>query len=265
MISVGILDGAGPTEVRRHGPRYRLIALIVGVFLAVFTGSYISHGLHDQQPFDVQKRNVLDEPLQFNESLLSLPQEFVSPDLVSRAASQELWDRKVLSGRRSVKALHDFILVFPFQSSTLSCQLGRNSADNINAISGLNQMLSSCFVLMTITELWCMMNSDDLQVGTLTLQTLLSTGWEEDDEVEEGIIKAWRKGLGTANGLMNTANEFPRSWDHVNIWTDDQGRIRLVRIRSHATATLYFTDLHDLIHRPAQVPWATLLTARMAT
>lgn len=100
MISVGILDGAGTTEARKHGPRYRLLTLIVAVGIAVFTGSYISHGAHNQQLSDVQQRSVSKEPLESNDLLNSLPQEYVLPELVSRAASQELWDKKVSSGRR---------------------------------------------------------------------------------------------------------------------------------------------------------------------
>lgn len=94
MISVGILNGAGPTEARRRGPRYRLFALIVGICLAVITGSHFSHGPHDRQPPDVQKRSLFEEPFGFNDSLVSLPQE-----LVSRAADPALWARKVASGR----------------------------------------------------------------------------------------------------------------------------------------------------------------------
>ena len=94
MISVGIFNGAGPTVARRRLPRYRLFALTVGVCLAVITGSHFSHGSHNQQPFDVQKRSLFDEPFGLNDSLVSLPQE-----LISRAAEAALWARKVASGR----------------------------------------------------------------------------------------------------------------------------------------------------------------------
>ncbi|KAF1924234.1 uncharacterized protein M421DRAFT_403508 [Didymella exigua CBS 183.55] len=99
MISVGILDGAGPIQARRHSPQYCLLTLIVAICLAVFTGSYLSHSSHDQPPSDVQKRSVLENPLGFNDSLVSLTQELVLPELVSRAANQKLWDKKVGSGR----------------------------------------------------------------------------------------------------------------------------------------------------------------------
>jgi hypothetical protein len=99
MISVGILDGVGPIQARRRGPRYGLLTLIVAICLAVFTGSYLSHGSHNQPLSDVEKRSVLKNPLGFNDSLVSLSQELVLPELVSRAADQELWDKKVRSGR----------------------------------------------------------------------------------------------------------------------------------------------------------------------
>jgi hypothetical protein len=99
MISVGILDGAGPIQARRRGPRYGLLTLIVAICLAVFTGSYLSHGSHNQPLSDVERRSVLKNPLGFNDSLVSLSQELVLPELVSRAADQELWDKKVRSGR----------------------------------------------------------------------------------------------------------------------------------------------------------------------
>lgn len=94
MISVGIFNGARPTGARRRLPRYRLFALVVGICLAVITGSHFSHGSHDQQPTDVQKRGLFDVPRGINDSLVSLPHE-----LVSRAADAALWDKKVRSGR----------------------------------------------------------------------------------------------------------------------------------------------------------------------
>ncbi|KAF1934629.1 hypothetical protein EJ02DRAFT_507419 [Clathrospora elynae] len=60
------------------------------------------------------------------------------------------------------------------------------------------------------------MDRDDVVAGTVTLETLLSTGWEEDDEQDEEIPADYRKSLGRADGLLNTANEFPRGWDHSN-------------------------------------------------
>ncbi|KNG45771.1 hypothetical protein TW65_07517 [Stemphylium lycopersici] len=171
MISVGILDGAGTIHARRRAPRYRLLTLIVAICLAVYTGSFFSHIPHDQQPSDVQKRSILKSPLGFNDSLVSLPQE-----LVSRAASQQLWDRKVTSGTR--------------------------------------------------TGIWCMMNSDDVQAGTVTRETLVSTGWKEDTAIAEQLPAAWHESLGNADGMMNTENEYPRQWDHSLVWTDDQGRQR---------------------------------------
>jgi hypothetical protein len=98
MISVGILDGAGPIQARRRGFRYRLLTLIVAICLAVSTGSYLSHGLHDQSPSDVQKRRVLEDPLEFNNSLVSLPQGLVLPKHNSRAADPEVWRKKVNTG-----------------------------------------------------------------------------------------------------------------------------------------------------------------------
>jgi hypothetical protein len=100
MISLGILDGVGPAGTRRRLSRYRLFALVVGICLAVITGSHFSHGSHNQQPFDLQKRSILDEPLGFNDSLVSLPH-----GLVSRAADDVLWAKKVRSGKWSVKML----------------------------------------------------------------------------------------------------------------------------------------------------------------
>jgi hypothetical protein len=129
--------------------------------------------------------------------------------------------------------------------STLSCQLGRDSADNINVVSESNQKLSSpCHLLTTRTALWCMMNSDTVVEGTVTLETLTATGWEEDDD--QGAVDDWRKGLGTADGLMRTDNEFARTWWHENDWEDNEGRTRPVRVQSHASATFYFTDSHGL-------------------
>ncbi|KAI2475303.1 hypothetical protein Ptr902_13285 [Pyrenophora tritici-repentis] len=85
--------------IRQRGSRYRLLTFIVVICLAVFTGSYLSHGPHNQPPSDVQKRSVLENPLGFNDSLDSLPQELVLPKLISRAADLTLWAQKVTSGR----------------------------------------------------------------------------------------------------------------------------------------------------------------------
>jgi hypothetical protein len=60
----------------------------------VFLDTVSSHGSHNQQPFDLQKRSILDEPLGFNDSLVSLPH-----GLVSRAADDALWAKKVRSGK----------------------------------------------------------------------------------------------------------------------------------------------------------------------
>ncbi|XPS71826.1 hypothetical protein M3J09_004003 [Ascochyta lentis] len=70
------------------------------------------------------------------------------------------------------------------------------------------------------------MGSDDVVAGTVTLETLLSTGWEEDDELDEMVPASYHMALGRADGLLNTANEVPRGWDHSNIWTGDDGRER---------------------------------------
>lgn len=91
-----------------------------------------------------------------------------------------------------------------------------------------------------------MMNSDDVIDGTVTLETLLSVGWDEDDEVDEEIPIDYRRSLGRADGLTNTANEFVRVWYHSNKWTGDDGKERRVRAHSRASATFYFTDLHVL-------------------
>jgi hypothetical protein len=91
-----------------------------------------------------------------------------------------------------------------------------------------------------------MMNSADVKAGTVTLETLLSSGWVEDDDMDPYIPANYRESLGRADGLLNTANEVPRSWDHSNVWTNDDGRIRQVRGHSRASATVYFTDLHGL-------------------
>ncbi|KAF1935625.1 hypothetical protein EJ02DRAFT_448531 [Clathrospora elynae] len=70
------------------------------------------------------------------------------------------------------------------------------------------------------------MDRDDVVAGTVTLKTLLSTGWEEDDKQDEAIPKDYRLSLGRADGLLKMANEVPRGWDHSNIWTGDDGRER---------------------------------------
>ena len=90
------------------------------------------------------------------------------------------------------------------------------------------------------------MDSDNVVAGTVTLETLLSTGWEENDEVAENQVANYRESLGSADGLLNTANEVPRDWDHSNMWTGEDGRAREVRGHSRASATMYFTDLHGL-------------------
>ncbi|KAF1922326.1 uncharacterized protein M421DRAFT_412960 [Didymella exigua CBS 183.55] len=195
MISVGIFNGAGPTGARRRLPRYRLFALIVGICLAVITGSHFSHVSHSQQPSDVQKRSLFDESLRLNNSLVSLPQ-----GLFSRAANEALWARKVASGR-------GYLLI-------------------LRAVSGSKQRFYPSHLLTTRTAIWCMMNSNDVVARTVTLETLLSAGWEEDDEQDEAIPADYRKSLGRADGLLNTANEVSQGWDHVNIWTGDDGRER---------------------------------------
>ena len=91
-----------------------------------------------------------------------------------------------------------------------------------------------------------MMNSDDVIAGTVTLETLLSTEWKEDDEQDEEIPKDYRFSLGRADGLLNMANMVSRGWDHMSKWTGDDGRERDVRGHSHASASVYFTDLHNL-------------------
>ena len=97
-----------------------------------------------------------------------------------------------------------------------------------------------------MTDVWCMMDSDDVVAGTVTLETLLSTGYEEDDEQDPVIPNDYRKSLGRADGLLNTANEVPRGWDHTKMWTGPDGRDRKVRGHSRASATIYFTNLHGL-------------------
>jgi len=91
-----------------------------------------------------------------------------------------------------------------------------------------------------------MMNSVDVKAGTVTLETLLSTGYEEDDDMDSYISASYRESIGRADGLLNTANEVPRGWYHSNVWTDDDGEIRQVRGHSRASATICFTDVHDL-------------------
>jgi hypothetical protein len=91
-----------------------------------------------------------------------------------------------------------------------------------------------------------MMNSNDVMAGTVTLKTLESTGWEEDDEQDPEIPNYYRETLGKADGLLKTANEVSRGWDHSNMWKGDDGRERDVRGHSRASATIDFTDLHGL-------------------
>lgn len=83
-----------------------------------------------------------------------------------------------------------------------------------------------------------MMNSDNVQAGTVTRETLKNTGWRELDQVPEQLSNDWHESLGAADGLTNTANEFPSQWDHEELWTDDQDRVRQVGAHSHATSTL---------------------------
>ncbi|KAL0943117.1 uncharacterized protein CTRU02_201003 [Colletotrichum truncatum] len=71
-----------------------------------------------------------------------------------------------------------------------------------------------------------MMNSQNVQPGTVTKDELEKTGWEEDDEISDEEAHEWRKSLETADGKMNVDNEFPRAWYHSNPWKDDQGRTR---------------------------------------
>ena len=73
-----------------------------------------------------------------------------------------------------------------------------------------------------------MMNSDDVQAGTVTKEELLSTGWEEDDEEDPAIPESYHESLGKADGLLNMGNGFSRSWYHSNMWTGDDGRVREV-------------------------------------
>lgn len=84
-----------------------------------------------------------------------------------------------------------------------------------------------------------MMNSDDVQAGTVTRETLVSTGWKEETAIAEQLPAAWHESLGNADGMMNTENEYPRQWDHSLVWTDDQGRQRQVRVHSYASAAFY--------------------------
>ena len=91
-----------------------------------------------------------------------------------------------------------------------------------------------------------MMGADEVVAGTVTLETLLSTGWEKDDNVDAGIPAGYHESLGRADGLLNTANEVIQDWYHSYMWTGDDGRQRDVRGHSRASATIYFTDLHGL-------------------
>ncbi|EUC41394.1 hypothetical protein COCMIDRAFT_106287 [Bipolaris oryzae ATCC 44560] len=70
------------------------------------------------------------------------------------------------------------------------------------------------------------MKSDNVQAGTVTREILENTGWRELEEVPEHLSDDWRESLGTGDGLMNTANEFPSQWDHEEVWKDDEGRVR---------------------------------------
>lgn len=81
------------------------------------------------------------------------------------------------------------------------------------------------------------MNSDNVQAGKVTRETLRNTGWQELEEFPEQLSDDWRDSLGTADGLMNKANEFPSQWDHEEPWTDDEGRVRDVSAHSHASFT----------------------------
>lgn len=91
-----------------------------------------------------------------------------------------------------------------------------------------------------------MMNSDNVQAGTVTLETLEKTGWVEWEEFPQEVSDDWHKSLGMADGLMNTENEFPSEWEHSQTWKDDQDRIRKVSAHRHASATCYPTNQHGL-------------------
>ncbi|KAF1924235.1 uncharacterized protein M421DRAFT_403510 [Didymella exigua CBS 183.55] len=49
-----------------------------------------------------------------------------------------------------------------------------------------------------------MMNSNTVVEGTVTLEILTATGWEEYDD--QAAVNDWRDGLGTADGLMRINN-----------------------------------------------------------
>ncbi|RAR00988.1 hypothetical protein DDE82_006879 [Stemphylium lycopersici] len=87
-------------------------------------------------------------------------------------------------------------------------------------------VVAICLAVFTVSfvshALWCMMNSDNVVEGTVTLEVLEKTGWEEDVN-DQGSPVEWRNGLGTAGGLLNIDNEFPGTWWHENRWTDDGG------------------------------------------
>ncbi|KAH6875233.1 hypothetical protein BKA58DRAFT_117761 [Alternaria rosae] len=94
----------------------------------------------------------------------------------------------------------------------------------VERVSGSKRELSPSHLLMTRTGIWCKMNSDDVKPGTVTLEELVSIGWDEDDD--EDLPAGWRLPLGRADSLLNTANEVPRIWYHVEYWTGDDGRVR---------------------------------------
>lgn len=80
---------------------------------------------------------------------------------------------------------------------------------HIHVVSVSEQKFSPSNLLTTRTAIWCMLNSDDVVAGIVTLEKLRLTGWEEDDEQDEAIPADHRKSLGRADGLLNTANEVP--------------------------------------------------------
>jgi hypothetical protein len=92
------------------------------------------------------------------------------------------------------------------------------------------------------------MNSDTVAQETASYEALEEVGWEEDlGPMTKEAAEDWRKGLGTADGLLRTNNEVPVYWWHENPWGDNgEGKEIEVRSHSHANATFYPTDLHGL-------------------
>ncbi|KAK7962739.1 uncharacterized protein PG986_003564 [Apiospora aurea] len=71
VSSTGILDGhmrPAADGKRRWASKYRLVGIIVSVFLALWLGSCISHSIHHERRPDLRKRHAFDEPLGFNDS-----------------------------------------------------------------------------------------------------------------------------------------------------------------------------------------------------